>query len=239
MGLRWGDSYLADVAFHCLGNIKRNPSLADLLLDLDVFLDKRSGAELDYTWASGCSGTDSPRWGYNAIKQALVRFGFPSHFTTFHAASAERDQTKREFIKRLVKPRRLVKDVFELSGRVALDVLSTHHGVQFFPSAELSDLDVFLIGFVCKSVSFLNTNKDAAQVAAWNADSLTGSTLRAAILFLERMKPRAAILENVMGLLVNSQHLYVVSLLERAGYTVVLIFATPIEVGIPHDRPRL
>jgi len=47
-------------------------------------------------WGSGCSGTDSPSWSFNAISRALQTVGIA--LRTIHRYSAESNGAKRRFI---------------------------------------------------------------------------------------------------------------------------------------------
>jgi hypothetical protein len=231
----WGPGYLESLACKCLENIARAPTLSSLLSDAKAFAYHH---EKPYVWGSGCSGTDSPSWGFAALKSAFDRIAGAS-FEFEHLFSAECQDWKREFIKFVAKPRRLVSNIFSLSLARPLAVLDLMGGGKFEPAVEFNDIDFFIAGFVCKTVSGLSANKVRASGAVFDSSTATGSTLLAVLLFLERRRPNCGVLENVHGLKTNDQHLAVVAMLEKVGYVVVWRECSPFGFGFPQDRPRI
>lgn len=224
----WGPTFLEDFAGRCLQHLachdpQGRARLSELL--------SASGT----TWATGCSGTDSPNWCFTAMQKALQKDD-GSEVRFHHLASGEHDRKKQRFLRAVSSPRRLVSDVFDLSAPSALDVLS---GERFKLVEELLACDQFLAGFVCKTVSCLNPHKDVARRAIGDTSTATGGTLWAMVLFAERCRPKTMILENVMGLRRGGQDLAVRDRLSVAGYASVIIATTPLTSGFPQDRPRL
>jgi site-specific DNA-cytosine methylase len=171
---------------------------------------------------------------FKAIREALEGTSISMQF--FHEFSAEHACWKRDFIQLVAKPRRLLRDVFELSAQHAWDCNCKEW---FSPLTEFANLDLFIIGFVCKTVSALNADKNVAKAAILSSTTSTGSTFKAALLFMERAPPKCAILENVLGLMVNNQHLLVIDLLEDIGFITVALSVNALDFGHPQSRPRL
>ena len=205
-------------------------AVPDLFEHLPAFV----AANTELTWGSGCSGTDSPSWGLQAISIALLAlFGMSPRFT--HRFSAERDGRKRRFIRRFARPAYLFCDVFDLSREKPHDDLSDAD----VPQSVFASLWLFIAGFVCKTVSSLNADKHTRACALMDLSTVTGSTFYAVILFLRKHKPPAALLENVLGLLLCSQHLDVVVALRQAGYFTAWFNIDCFILGVPQRRARL
>lgn len=186
------------------------------------------------TWATGCSGTDSPHWCFEAIQDAFRNDSVEVSFR--HLASAEHNIWKQRFLQAVSSPRRLVSDVFDLSALSPHGIMS---GERFKPSLELTNCGQCLAGFVYKTVSCLNPDREVARRAVTDTSTSTGGTLWAMILFAERCRPKTMILENVMGLRRGGQDVVVRDRLSAAGYASLIIATTPLASGFPQDRPRL
>ena len=184
-------------------------------------------------WGSGCSGTDSPTWAFRALHAALRSIGATSSFE--HVFSAEHDWAKRLFLQEVASPQYLFSDVFDLSASRSEDLVS---GGLVDPLGALA-VDIFVAGFVCKSVSRLNNDAARAATAIWNEMTQTGSTLKAVILYCERLRPKVVILENVLGLTRNRQHIHICTRFRQLGYVAMVQVTSPALFGWPQDRPRL
>jgi site-specific DNA-cytosine methylase len=229
---QWGSDYLDVFCTELLKKLLvKNPEIVTAL--------KCDGPGNEFRWGSGCSGTDSPRWVYSAIAQALQR-EVPNNTMSFkHECSAECVPIKRDFVNAFATPGILTADIFELCLE---DVRNFAGGrvCQCDPIRELQDMDCFIAGFVCKSVSALNSmHWEAARSAIWDEHTKTGSTLWAVILFLERCRPKSFILENVFGLKRKMQHEVVLERLRNSGYAAYVRESNPLEYQHPQDRDRL
>lgn len=229
--LQWGPSYLFDICCIWLSAIRANHVGAKCLSDLESWMHKD---KVPMSWASGCSGTDSPHWAFGAMSQALAHISVGVNFT--HECSAEKVKCKQDFIVHMTKPKRLVSDIFHLTSLEACDTITSQ---KFLPLLELSKVSFFLAGFVCKAVSSLNANKEGACQAVWDFSTSTGSTFWGVLLVLERIRPAAVLLENVMGLLKNDQHRHVLRTLDKAGYVAEMFLMDGRCFGHPQVRPRI
>lgn len=133
-------------------------------------------------------------------------------------------------------PERLVADIFDLSAASAYDELEE---TMFSPKSEISDCHCFMAGFVCKTVSSLNSDSVARARGVRDTSTATGSTFRGVCLFIERRRPRSFVLENVLGSRRNDQDVFVQGGLATLGYVVEVLEMRPTRYGHPQDRPRL
>lgn len=226
----WGPLYLASFSGRCLSNAF---SYDD---DLRRCLAEWCGRTPALRWGSGCSGTDCPKWVWEAISQGIFDT-LGTSLSVSHVLSAEKDPRKRAFLKVVSCPAIMAADIYDLSS--SSSIMDHMTNMYKFPCQEAGGLHCFVAGFVCKSVSGLNKDKESAARAVGNTGTATGATLHASLLIAERLKPKAIILENVLGLRRCSQHLEVCNLLGDVGFEVAIFELSPLQVGFPQERPRL
>ena len=229
--LHWGPTYLPGMARNLIRRLQRSADFCEIVGTLRKHVAGRPA----FRWGSGCSGLDAPGFACAGIQTALGCFNIPVQFV--HACAAEVDEWKIEFLRRVHRPRRLLDDLFDMSAGIAMDRISGHN----FHTEELKDLDCWFAGFVCKTVSSLNCKNDnqSSGHALQNPESSTGRTCAGVILFIQEHKPKTIVLENVLGLKKNSQHLDVLDKLRSAGYVVEVLQMNPLAYGHPQDRPSL
>ena len=122
------------------------------------------GSEQNWTWGSGCSGTDAPDFAYRGIQTMLnrrARRGLAHRFR--HLFSAEKCQHKLSFLAALMNPGRLLDDIFKLSAEEAEDVRPSMHGKARTcePLTEFAGACAFLAG-----LSFGASLRQRAQLSA-------------------------------------------------------------------------
>ena len=222
-------SYVKRLSLRCLDNIATAPDLAFLIDDSRRFTHTLSL----HRWGSGCSGTDAPGFAYNGIADALHEYNIRVTFR--HIFSAEISRHKRRWIQQLMNPHYIFDNVFKLYRRQCTDV----NGKFVCPYDEFQDLGCYIAGFVCKSVSNLNTvHSSTAGTSLTSIHTQTGSTFLSVRLFLQRVRPKTCILENVRGLDRDGQLGCVIALLAAVGYHCYVLRALPPVFGLPQDRFR-
>ena len=228
--LHFGAAYLRDLAMRCLQALESHETSG-------VWLDHFRGMQCwskAWRWGSACSGTDSPSWIQTSIAEAAQLFCGEARMSA-HVFSAEIVAWKRDWIKSLCPPQRLVADILDLSAEKAHDCIMDE---QFVLKSELAEMDSFIAGFSCKSVSALNVDKQTAQHALMDPATTTGETFRGVLRFLQSHRPKSCILENVRGLERGGQVEEVLKVLARTGYCCVPLLVTPREYGHPQERQR-
>lgn len=222
-------TYLQEIAARCFANLSTlDPTLLD---DIRGWAADRADP---LPWGSACSGTDSLRWTYQAMADALNRIGIQVSFE--HRFSAEMNDNKRQFIQVFASPPFVAGDLFDLTRERVWNYQSC---TPDYPKTYCSSPFCFVAGFVCKAVSSLNSDRKTARSAVWDSTSSTGSTLLGVILYIQQWRPLTIILENVLGLKTRGQHKEVKRRLESLGYAVVIFEMSPLDVGFPQDRRRL
>ena len=153
-------------------------------------LRKRAGS----IWRVGtaCSGTDS-------VVKVLEHLGRSSGWTFTHAFSCECDEAKQEWVQENFPEAPLIfPDICELHTGRALNIVTR----------EVSDIpavDVFVAGFVCKSVSTENAYRGSYSQCIAGARGPTGETFAGVLGYVRRFRPKLVICENVSGLLKRAQ----------------------------------
>ena len=190
--LSLGDTYASGLLRRCMENVIDEPTTSFLVSDVQRW--SRLGHST-LTWGSGCSGTDMSAFAFDALTSVLS--GFDIDVTFQHEFSAELETKKRDWILALHRPRLLFDDICKLYTHCC----STVHGERVHPIRDLTDIGIYMAGFVCKSVSNLNTAQSSqAGSACSSADTLTGFTFHATRIFMQRSRPKCVILENVKGI---------------------------------------
>ena len=179
------------------------------------------------TWGSACSGTDAIGFAFCAIRQSLGEAGIESQIC--HIFSCDLDAECRRWISFIFNPPQLFGDIQGLSQATAFDY-ATRSQVQVSP------VDIFVAGFVCKSLSAENSHtRDVHCLEAGTGSS--GVTWQSVLAYLRRHTPSIAILENVKGL---KQVLhYVVGELQSVGYIVGVFHLDSLLFALPARRERI
>ena len=201
--LHWGPDYLHRL-FGCL--VERVPTL-----HRDDLIDYLQG--LHQGWGSCCSGTDAPRFIYEAI-QAWARSRNMT-CTFIHILSAECDSAKQRFIQVTGQPRQLFGDLFDVCRDGAMNFITQQREA---PDAA-NEIRVYYIGFSCKTVSGLASSHRTMNTID-DYLGTTGLTFSGLLSILECRQPRFLLAENVAGLTVGNQHVAVEEKLSAAGYVV-------------------
>ena len=206
--LRWDRHFLPSFA-------------ARVVADLPPAFEQAFSRSSHVSWGSSCSGTESPLWVFEALSQN-------NYLTHTHVFSAEIDPDKRSWIQHITQATRRVRRKRAHHTLLFCDILDVsrpsatcaNNGV-VAPADYCEDLDLFLAGFSCKDVSFLNVNRGSASECTETHSGTTGGTFLGVKLIVEMRRPKAFILENVVGLLVKGQIYKVVEQLEAKGYIVI------------------
>ncbi len=210
--LRWGPHYLEHFASALLRRVPK-----DLECSLMSQLTSRT-----WSWASGCSGSESPHFVFSSLHACLLRE--QSTCAPFEQIfSAEVDAAKRNWIRsRCFTGQTIFDDIFDVSKTT---------------NVQSRRLGLFIAGFSCKTVSAL-ANNSVRHHAISSLDGTTGETFHGVLLVLQRWKPACVILENVHGLSANDQHLAVRDRVEACGYVVMFWLNNAAALGFPQSRKR-
>ena len=185
---------------------------------------------------TACSGSDCPavvlRHLAAAIRQETGRC-----FDVNHVFSCEKDPKKQEFIRaNFPELTAVFDDVTKLSDGVAHNVVSG--------SADQVPLcDIFVAGFVCKSVSAENPNRQEFGQCVSDATGITGETWQGVIKYIRVARPCIVICENVEGLTkgirgCEPQIEPVIRDLRAAGYSASWRLLDSRHFHLPHRRNR-
>ena len=193
----------------------------------------------DLSWASGCSGTECPAYVFAAIAAGMVEVDADLSGSFVHCFSAEMDEAKRNFITQVHGLDHVIfADLFDVSRPRAQDTVSG----RWLTLPDFLGLGILIVGFSCKGASTLNTAMLARTDVHNIIDEMvssTGLTFWATLLAVDRLRPKAFLLENVMGLLRNGAAESVAVALRAKGYVVALLQLQPTYFGFPNTRPRL
>lgn len=180
----WGPSYLDDRVTEVWHGLPRG-----LASDAEVSMSNCPAKD----WASGCSGTECPSWPLHSIARASK-----SKVELHHICSAERDLNKAKWSLDAHAalgwpgPEQLFEDVWDLARVSAYNIIT-----QFREFPKMLRLFVFIMGFVCKSVSNVNAAKNTGAIGDWSTQ--TGNTFLTARRVMEQRRPFYGLLENVLG----------------------------------------
>ena len=193
----------------------------------------------DLSWASGCSGTECPAYVFAAIAAGMAEVDADLSGSFVHCFSAEMDEAKRNFITQVHGLDHVIfADLFDVSRPRAQDTVSG----RWLTLPDFLGLGILIAGFSCKVASTLNTAMLARTDVHNIIDEMvssTGLTFWATLLAVDRLRPKAFLLENVMGLLRNGAAESVAVALRAKGYVVALLQLQPKKFGFPNTRPRL
>lgn len=137
-----------------------------------------------------CSGTDSPIAVLKTLAKALH-----GRLVVEHTFSCENDTRKQKWIKQNFPDLRLLFD----------DVKVLHIGRAYsIVTGEVEDVpqvDIVIAGFVCKSVSTQNADRDLYADCINDETGMTGETFSGVMKYVKKYKPAMVICENVLGLI--------------------------------------
>ena len=142
------------------------------------------------TWTVGtaCSGSDS-------VVHVLERLGRPCGYSFMHLFSCENDPDKQAWVREHWPGLpQLFSDICQLHTGRCLNVLA---GLE----EDVPAVDIFIAGFVCKSLSSENNQRAAHADCISAGTGKTGSTFEGLRRYVQRVRPKIVICENVVGLL--------------------------------------
>jgi len=163
-------------------------------------------------WRVGtaCSGTDS-------VVKVLEHLGRCSGWTFTHSFSCESDANKQAWVQENFPGAPLIfQDICELRTGRAFDILTREF-------CDVPAVDMFVAGFVCKSVSQENSHRASFSHCIAEASGATGETFGGVLGYVRCFHPKVVICENVSGLLkraqgCDAQIIQVRKAFEEAGY---------------------
>ncbi|CAK8986137.1 unnamed protein product [Durusdinium trenchii] len=176
------------------------------------------------TLATACSGTDSPI----VLAKCL---GLESSF------SCEFDKLKQEWIMaNFPEVQRLFCDIKTLRRNEVLNLITG--AKERVPSA-----DIFITGFVCKSVSTENNDRKAYKNCIKEGSGETGETFSGMMDYIKKHTPLVVIAENVKGITTKNDGnppviLQVVDAMKKAGYHFDYKLLNTSDFIIPQSRNR-
>lgn len=131
--------------------------------------------------------------------------------------SCEFDKLKRQWIlENFPDTQRLFADIKTLKHRQVLNVVTG--AMESVPST-----DVFITGFVCKSVSSENNERKAFKNCITEGTGSTGETFSGMMDYVKKHRPRVVIAENVKGITMRNDGQppvinQVADAMKKAGY---------------------
>ena len=142
---------------------------------------------------TACSGTDSPV----AVLKALA--ATVPGLEVQHTFSCEKDAAKRQWIlDNFPELPRLFGDIADLGTGQAWDYVAG-------AVSPVPQVDVFVAGFVCKSISQQNLKREQFADCIREASGLTGVTFKGVLDYVKASKPSVVVLENVRGITTRSK----------------------------------
>lgn len=137
---------------------------------------------------TACSGTDSPVAVFAALAEAVPRLRIE------HTFSCEFDKKKRKWITdNFPKLPFLFGDIQELPKGRAWNYVTEME-------VQVPQVDILIAGFVCKSVSLENNEREKYANCIKEGNGLTGITFQGMIQYVAKYQPSVVICENVEGL---------------------------------------
>ena len=184
-------------------------------------------------WRVGtaCSGTDS-------VVKVLEHLGRCSGWAFTHAFSCERDEAKQAWLRESFPDAPLIfPDICELHTGRALNIVTRE-------VCDIPAVDVFVAGFVCKSVSTENAKRGSYGQCIADARGQTGETFEGVLGYVRRFRPKLVICENVSGLLKRSlgcdaQIHQVRKAFEEEGYVFAYKLVDARNFLVPQRRTRV
>eukprot|EP00435_Cladocopium_sp_Y103_P031119 s631_g7.t2 len=181
-------------------------------------------AAVGLSLATACSGTDSP----------IVLAKLMGLETSF---SCEFDELKRTWIlENFPETQRLFCDIKSLKRHEVLNVVTGRK--ERVPSA-----DIFITGFVCKSVSTENNERKTYKNCIQEGRGETGETFSGMMDYIKKHAPPVVIAENVKGITsrIDGEEpviLQVVEAMQKAGYHFDYRILNTSDFMIPQSRNR-
>ena len=184
-------------------------------------------------WRVGtaCSGTDS-------VVKVLEHLGRSSGWAFTHAFSCERDEAKQAWVQEnFPDAPPIFPDICELHTGRALNVVTRE-------VCDIPAVDVFVAGFVCKSVSTENAKRGSYSQCIADARGQTGETFEGVLGYVRGFRPKLVICENVSGLLKRSlgcdaQIHQVRKAFEEEGYVFAYKLVDARNFLVPQRRTRV
>ena len=180
------------------------------------------------SWASACSGTDSPHWCLEAISHSVASRCGTTNQCFEQVFACDSDATVQSWLAQMACAKYLFCDICALGDDCATDLL-TQQTVPI-PNAEL-----FVAGFVCRDVSTENTQRDCNTII--DGTGFSGSTFHGVLAYVQRYQPRLVVLENVQG--IKSMLGYIGSVFNDMGYVMEVFELDSTLVFLPQRRVRI
>ena len=141
-----------------------------------------------WTLGTACSGSDS-------VVRVLEHIGRSCGWEFKHLFSCECDPAKQAWVREHWPDLPLLfRDICQLhTGRCVNDMTGL--------PADVPAVDIFIAGFVCKSVSSENNHRDMHGNCILTGTGKTGSTFEGLRRYVREVRPKIVICENVVGLL--------------------------------------
>jgi site-specific DNA-cytosine methylase len=183
------------------------------------------------TLGTACSGTDCAVPVFQAIASI-------AGLAVDHRFSCENEPAKQAWIRgNWPELKTVFDDVRMLGSGSALNVVSGR-------SEPVPAVDWFVAGFVCKSISMENTQRQQYANCIENSEGQTGETFTGVMRYVLNFCPSIVVLENVEGLLKRvggspPPMEGVQSAFLKAGYSFGHCTLDPREFFLPHRRRRV
>ena len=196
-----------------------------LELGFSEVLKKLAGRPINV--ATMCSGTESPLLFLQLFSGALAAKGQPL-LEINHCFSAEIDTTKQAYIERNFHPRVLFRDVRQLGDETFSTATTAYGAEEEIPG----NMDLLVVGFVCKDLSSLNSKKKTVD-----DQGETGDTWRAVYYYAKRFLPSIVLLENVK----SDKGVWndVVARWSKIGYEAAWVYRDTKNHYLPQTRERM
>ena len=207
-------------------------------VDLKVMLQRNLRAIIEQgrpvTYGSACSGSEVAAY----VLECLAEFWdetYQLHLDVDHLFACEIVDWKQTWILNHFAPKMLFSDVMELHKDTCKDVISGD-------ARPIPDVDIFMAGFECDSVSGLNNSSKSARGCLMRGEGKTGSTGMACLAYIEAKRPRIFALENVKNLGAgkagNTDLDHLVAFAKALGYAVKAFTIQALDYGCPQSRCR-
>ena len=185
------------------------------------------------SWRLGtaCSGSDS-------VVQVLEHIGRSCGWEFTHVFSCECDPDKQAWVREHWPGLpMLFPDICQLHTGRCLNVMA---GLE----ADVPAVDIFIAGFVCKSVSSENNERGTHGACIVSGTGKTGSTFEGLRRYVQEIRPKIVICENVVGLLKRTHGerpriMDVGEAFERLGYHFAYRHVDARRYLLPHRRTRV
>ena len=200
-------------------------------LSVQQRVEVRVRAHAKLVVGTACSGTDC------AIP-CLEHVGRVTGWSFHHAFSCEMEETKQAWIREnFPSLPALFSDVALLGTGEAVNELTGR-------TEAVPAVDLFIAGFVCKSVSTENNDRGNNRTCIADATGLTGRTFDGVRRYVERFRPKLVICENVTGLLkrflgAEPQIHAVRAVFAKLGYSFQHVAVDTRDFFLPQRRPRV